>query len=73
LGKSSRFKLPYLGFRGSPIGVDLRRVVELEITPSINTGILHASEGTGQIGAGVAHAPVECFRQALLALDAASA
>ena len=73
LGKSSRFKLPYLGFRGSPIGVDLRRVVELEITPSINTGILHASEGTGQIGAGVAHAPVECFREALLALDAASA
>lgn len=73
LGTSSRFKLPYLGFRGAPIGVDVRRVVELEITPSINTGILHASEGVGQIGAGVAHAPVECFREALLALDASLA
>ena len=73
LGRSSRFKLPYLSFRGSPIGVDLRRVVELETTPSINTGILHASEGTGQIGAGVAHAPIEPFREALLALDAALA
>ncbi len=70
-GRSGRFKLPFLDMRGSPIGVDVRRVVETEITPAINTGILHASAGTGQVGAGVARAPIECFRQALLALDAA--
>lgn len=71
VGRSGRFKLPFLDMRGSPIGVDVRRVVETEITPAINTGILHASAGTGQVGAGVARAPIECFREGLLALDAA--
>lgn len=71
VGQSSRFKLAFLDFRGSPIGVDVRKVVETEITPAINTGILHASTGTGQVGAGVARAPIDCFRQGLLALDAA--
>jgi hypothetical protein len=68
-GRSSRFKLPLLDFQGTPVGVDVRRVVEMGITPRINTGILHASAGTGQVGAGVAIAPIDCFRQALLALD----
>jgi hypothetical protein len=67
--RSSRFKLPPLNFQGSPIGVDVRRVVELELTPSIDTGILHATQPQGQIGAGVAQAPLACFRQAALALD----
>jgi hypothetical protein len=44
-------------------------VVETGITPRINTGILHRSDGSGQDGAGVAVAPIECFRSALLALD----
>jgi hypothetical protein len=70
-GTSERMKLPFLDYRGAPLGVDLRRVVELEITPAINTGILHATEGLGQVGAGVARAPVECFRQALVALNEA--
>jgi hypothetical protein len=70
VGRSSRFKLAFLDFRGSPIGVDVRRVVETEITPAINTGILHASAGTGQVGAGVARAPIDCFREGLIAFDA---
>jgi hypothetical protein len=69
VAKSTRFKLPILGFRGSPLGVDVRKVVELGITPRVNTGILHATEGVGQIGAGVAEAPIACFREALLDLD----
>jgi hypothetical protein len=68
-GRSSRFGIPLLDGRGTPIGVDVRRVVELGITPSINTGILDARSGRGQIGAGVAHAPLQCFTQAVLALD----
>jgi hypothetical protein len=32
--------------------------------------VLHASSGAGQIGAGVAHQPVEPFREAVLALAA---
>ena len=70
-GRSSRFKLPALDWRGTPLGVDVRKVVELGITPKVTTGILHVSEGTGQVGAGVATAPIECFRTALLALDRA--
>jgi hypothetical protein len=61
--------LPTLDYRGTPMGIDVRKVVELGITPKVNTGILHASEGTGQVGAGVAEAPIACFRDALLALD----
>jgi len=67
-GRSTRFKLPILGLRGSAVGVDVRKVVETGITPRVNTGILHASAGTGQIGAGVAEAPLRCFYDALLSL-----
>jgi hypothetical protein len=66
---SSRFTLPILGFIGTPLGVDVRRVVELGITPKINSGILHASSGVGQVGAGVATAPMACFAEALIDLD----
>ena len=69
IGRSSRFTIPTLDYLGTPVGVDIRKVVELQITPSINTGILHRSEGTGQIGAGLAAAPIDVFRAALLALD----
>jgi hypothetical protein len=67
-GESSRFKLATRDFAGTPLGVDARRVVELDITPSVTTGILHVSSGEGQIGAGVASAPVACFRAAVLDL-----
>lgn len=67
--RSTRFKVPMLDFRGTPIGIDVRKVVELGITPKVNTGILHASDGSGQVGAGVAKAPIACFRNALLDLD----
>lgn len=70
LGRSRRFRLPYLELRGSPLGVDVRRVVEVQITPAITTGILHRSSGLGQVGAGVARAPLAPFEDALLALDA---
>lgn len=66
--RSSRFTLPPLGFSGTPLGVDVRQVVELGVTPTVNTGILDASSGAGQIGAGVATAPPACFAEALLAL-----
>ncbi|MFE3452609.1 DUF1116 domain-containing protein [Nonomuraea sp. NPDC059194] len=66
--ESTRFTLPTMDFRGTPLGVDVRRVVETGITPRVNTGILHVSSGAGQVGAGVASAPFAAFRQALLAL-----
>ena len=57
-------------FAGTPVGIDARLVAELDMTPQITTGVLHASSGAGQIGAGVAHQPVEPFRDAVLALAA---
>jgi hypothetical protein len=70
LAESSRFKLPTMDFRGTPLGVDVRKVVETGTTPKVNTGILHAHAGLGQVGAGVATAPPAVFRDALLALRA---
>lgn len=70
VGRSTRFTLPTWGMRGSPVGVDVRKVVELGITPRVTTGILHNADGSGQIGAGVAVAPIEVFTKALLDLDA---
>jgi len=64
-GTSSRFTLPALGFTGTPLGVDARLVVETGIAPKVTTGILHASDGSGQVGAGVATAPLGCFVAAL--------
>lgn len=67
--RSSRFKIPLLDFRGTPVGVDARKVVASGSAPKVTTGILHASEGTGQVGAGVATAPLECFVDAVMDLD----
>ena len=61
------FTIPSLGFRGTPTGIDIRKVVELGITPRINTGIAHREAGVGQIGAGLVRPPAEVFEQALLA------
>ena len=66
--RSQRFTIPALDFAGSPVGIDARLVVELRVTPQITTGVLHASSGAGQIGAGVAHQPFEPFAEALAAL-----
>jgi hypothetical protein len=68
-GRSTRLRIPILDLRGTPLGVDARRVVELGITPKITTGVLHASDGVGQVGAGVAEAPLACFVDAVMALD----
>lgn len=57
--------LPALGFAGTPTAIDARRVVESGILPVINTGIAHREPGIGQIGAGIARAPMECFSAAI--------
>ena len=61
------FTIPTLDFRGTPTGIDLRKVVELAITPRINTGIAHREAGVGQVGAGLVRPPKEVFEQALIA------
>ena len=70
LARSRRFLIPALDSLGAPVGIDARLVAELEVAPQVTTGVLHASSGAGQIGAGVAHQPIEPFRHAVLALAA---
>ena len=61
------FTIPVLSFRGTPVGVDIRKVVELGIRPQINTGIAHKDPGVGQVGAGLVLPPMNVFEDALLA------
>jgi len=61
------FTMPALDFRGTPTGIDLRKVVELGITPRINTGIAHRQPGVGQVGAGLVRPPMAMFEEALVA------
>jgi hypothetical protein len=61
------FTIPPLDFRGTPTGIDIRKVVEKGITPRINTGIAHKDAGVGQVGAGLVRPPMSLFEEALLA------
>jgi hypothetical protein len=61
------FTIPPLDFRGTPTGIDIRRVVEKGITPRINTGVAHKEAGIGQVGAGLVRPPMSLFEEALVA------
>jgi len=65
--ESKYFTMPVLDFRGTPTGIDLRKVIELGITPRINTGIAHKNAGVGQVGAGLVRPPMKIFEDALIA------
>jgi hypothetical protein len=69
LGVNPAFTIPALNFSGAPAGIDAREVVDRGIVPVMDTGIAHRAAGIGQIGAGISHAPVECFVQAIETLD----
>jgi hypothetical protein len=72
-GRNPKWTIPALEFEGTPAGIDIRRVVESGIAPAINTGIAHRRAGVGQVGAGIARAPLACFEQALISLAGAFA
>ncbi len=65
--ESKYFSMPALDFRGTPTGIDIRKVVELGLTPRINTGVAHKNAGVGQIGAGLVRPPLAIFEQAVVA------
>lgn len=58
------FKIPSMDFRGTPLGIDIRRVMETGILPQINTGIAHKKPGIGMVGAGILRAPEAPFEEA---------
>jgi hypothetical protein len=67
-GRNMEWTIPALDFAGVPTGIDVRRVVETGLEPTINTGVAHREPGIGQVGAGVVKAPLACFQAALRAL-----
>ncbi|MDN5362773.1 MAG: hypothetical protein PWP70_1820 [Moorella sp. (in: firmicutes)] len=68
LKENPTYSIPMFDFRGTPTGIDVRKVVENNILPQINTGIAHREAGVGQVGAGLVNPPWECFAGAILAL-----
>ena len=61
------FTIPALDFRGTPTGIDIRKVVEKSMRPRLNTGVAHKDPGVGQVGAGVVEPPMNMFEDALVA------
>jgi hypothetical protein len=59
------YKIPALGFRGVPTGIDVRRVVDSGVLPVMDVGV--AGRSGGQIGAGLMTAPMACFEAAAAA------
>ncbi len=72
VAEESQYQLPSLGFRGSPVGIDIRQVVRQHLLPIINTGIAHRLPGIGQVGAGIVRPPMECFVAAVRDLAAST-
>jgi Protein of unknown function (DUF1116) len=62
LGDNPDYRIPFLGYRGTPTGIDIFRVTETGILPAMDIGI--AGRDGGQIGAGVVRAPMPCFEAA---------
>ncbi|WP_344894821.1 DUF1116 domain-containing protein [Actinomadura meridiana] len=68
LAEHPLLQIPLLSFRGTPVGVDVARVVRTGIPPVIDTGIAGRAAGTGQVGAGLVEPPRAVFTAALTAL-----
>ncbi len=67
LSENPEWTIPGLDYAGVPTAIDIRLVIETGIAPTINTGIAHKEPGVGQVGAGVVKAPMDCFKQAVIA------
>ena len=63
------YKMPVFGFEGAPIGIDIRKVIQTNSTPIIDTAIAHKEPGYPKIGGGLVRAPIECFKNALVSFS----
>ena len=62
---STNYAIPIFNFEGSPLGIDIRKVVETGVLPVIDTGIAHKEPGHPIVGSGLARPPLACFTAAL--------
>jgi hypothetical protein len=65
VARSPDYLLPALNFEGTAVGIDVRKVVQTNTLPVIDTAIAHREPGHGIIGAGIVRPPMECFTKAL--------
>jgi hypothetical protein len=63
--ESVNYRIPALGFRGTPLGIDCRKVVDTGIAPVADTGIAHREPGVGIVGGGLVRPPMAAFTSAL--------
>ncbi|MFM8319649.1 MAG: DUF1116 domain-containing protein [Chloroflexota bacterium] len=69
IGTHPVYKMPIFGFEGAPIGIDIRKVIQTNSTPIIDTAIAHKQPGYPKIGGGLVRAPFDCFKKALVAFS----
>ena len=68
LGEHPHYKIPALDFRGIPVGVDARKVIETKALPIIDIMMVHRRPGLGLAGMGLVSPPMRCFEDAVKAL-----
>jgi hypothetical protein len=66
--ESTNYRIPALGYRGAPLGIDCRKVIDTGTVPIADTGIAHQKPGIGIIGGGYVRPPMAAFTAALEAL-----
>ena len=68
LAEHPHYRVPALGDRGAPTGIDALKVVETGILPVIDIVMVHPERGRGMVGFGLTSPPMACFEQAAEAL-----
>jgi hypothetical protein len=69
LAEHPRYRVPVLGDRGAPVGIDMDRVLETGTRPVIDIVMIHREPGRGMIGLGLTSPPIACFQAALRKLS----
>ena len=67
VGVSPDYQIPALDFKGAPVGIDIRKVVETGIVPVLDSAMAHREPGYGNLGTGLVRPSIECFKAALAA------
>ena len=73
LAEHPRYRVPVLGDRGAPVGIDVDRVVATGTRPVIDIVMIHREPGRGMIGIGLTSPPAACFGKARRKLGESSA
>jgi hypothetical protein len=69
LGEHRHYRVPALGDRGAPTGVDALRVSETGTRPVIDIVMVHREPGRGMIGFGLTSLALSCFQEAAQAYE----